>query len=93
MSDQITALLIGGTNHGTVLKLYSDLSEIHIAQRQKLKLVLPDHVETEIAKQQPNDTYIRLTIDKNNRSIYVIKQDNATINDIFVDYIFQVLLK
>lgn len=94
MNDPITALLIGGTNHGAVIKLYADAAEeIQIAQRQKLKLVLPNHVEDQIAKEAPKDIYQKLTIDKSNQAIYVIKQDGVTANDIFVDYIFEVFIK
>lgn len=76
MSKEITALLIGGTNYGAVIKLYNDLSEIEIPQRQKLQLAVPAHAASSIAQKSPPDKYQRLTIDKNNRSIYVIKQRN-----------------
>jgi len=88
----ITALLIGGSSHGAVVLIDGDASTIDIPIPQKLKLVLPNHVKADIEKESTKDRYTRLTIDKNNRAIYVIDVKDVSHNDIFVDYIYSVFI-
>lgn len=92
MSDAITALLIGGSQHGAVLTMEKDVTEIEVAHKQQFQLVAPRHIAQERASKIPRDTYKRLTIDKHNRAIYVIKQEGCIINDTFVDYMFSVFM-
>lgn len=95
MSDKtsITALLIGGSSHGAVALIDGDASALEVPIPQKLKLVLPNHVQSSIEKESPKDKYTRLTIDKNNRAIYVIDVEGVSHNDIFVDYIYSVFIQ
>jgi hypothetical protein len=90
---EITALLIGGSSHGAVALIDGDAIALEVPVPQKLKLVLPNHVKADIEKESTKDRYTRLTIDKNNRAIYVIDVEGASHNDIFVDYIYSVFIQ
>lgn len=85
MNNQVTALLIGGTNHGAVINIAEAYQEIAIAERGKLVLLVNGSQPPELAK----ETYQKLTTDTQGRAIYVIAIVGTTPNETFVNYIFE----
>lgn len=85
----VTALLIGGTNHGAVISMQSAEEIISIAEKGKLVLIVNGSEPPEVKQEE----YQLLTKDKLNRAIYVTAIDKTTANETFVDYIFNVFIK